>query len=306
MKESTFNAMGTLIQLKVNEETPDEVLDMARRMVLDFERRFSANADDSVLADIKRNAGLQPVKVDQDIFQLIKVGKHYSLQTGFLNIAIGPLVQLWRIGFDDARKPSDSEIQQALTLTNPEQIVLNEEKRTVFLTQKGMSIDLGGLAKGFFADILLQYFKQNGVQSSLINLGGNIVVMGDGPKATDGRWEVGIQNPSLHRGEPIAVLKVRNKSVVTSGIYERTANFEGKTYHHIFDPKTGYPIEPDMLSLTIVSDSSLMGEVLTTQLFGYTPKIAVATADKIGAQALSINTEKNIIASKLLKNIFVC
>lgn len=141
MKESTFKAMGTLIQLKVNKETPDEVLDMARRMVLDFERRFSANADDSVLADIKRNAGLQPVKVDQDIFQLIKIGKHYSLQTGFLNIAIGPLVQLWRISFDDARKPSDSEIQQALTLTNPENIVLNEEKRTVFLTQKGMSID---------------------------------------------------------------------------------------------------------------------------------------------------------------------
>lgn len=93
---------------------------------------------------------------------------------------------------------------------------------------------------------------------------------------------------------------------MTSGIYERTANLDGKTYHHIIDPTSGYPIDPDIISLTIVSDSSLMGEVLTTQLFGFSPKIVVATADKTGAQALVINKEKNIIASKLLKNIFIC
>ena len=306
MKEITFQAMGTLILFKVSNETPDAVLETARRMVLDFEHRFSANADDSILADLKRHAGIRPIQVDTDIFQLIKVGKHYSLQPGFLNIAIGPLVHLWRIGFDDARKPNDAEIQEALRLIKPENIILDEENRTVFLTEPGMYIDLGSLAKGFFADIIKKYFQQQGAQSALINLGGNIVVMGDGPSTADGSWEVGIQNPDLERGLPIGALKVRNKSVVTSGIYERTANLDGKTYHHIINPRTGYPIDPDIISLTIVSDSSLMGEVLTTQLFGFSPKIAVATADKTGAQALVINKEKNIIASKLLKNIFVC
>lgn len=306
MKEITFQAMGTLILFKVSDETPDAVLETARRMVLDFEHRFSANADDSILADLKRHAGIRPIQVDTDIFQLIKVGKHYSLQPGFLNIAIGPLVHLWRIGFDDARKPNDAEIQEALRLIKPENIILDEENRTVFLTEPGMYIDLGSLAKGFFADIIKQYFQQQGVQSALINLGGNIVVMGDGPSTADVSWEVGIQNPDLERGLPIGALKVRNKSVVTSGIYERTANLDGKTYHHIIDPTSGYPIDPDIISLTIVSDSSLMGEVLTTQLFGFSPKIAVATADKTGAQALVINKEKNIIASKLLKNIFIC
>lgn len=178
MKEITFQAMGTLILFKVSDETPDAVLETARRMVLDFEHRFSANADDSILADLKRHAGIRRIQVDTDIFQLIKVGKHYSLQPGFLNIAIGPLVHLWRIGFDDARKPNDAEIQEALRLIKPENIILDEENRTVFLTEPGMYIDLGSLAKGFFADIIKQYFQQQSVQSALINLGGNIVVMG--------------------------------------------------------------------------------------------------------------------------------
>lgn len=186
MKGITFQAMGTLILFKVSEKTPDAVLETVRRMVLDFEHRFSANADDSILADLKRHAGIRPIQVDTDIFQLIKVCKHYSLQPGFLNIAIGPLVHLWRIGFGDARKPNDAEIQEALRLIKPENIILDEENRTVFLTEPGMSIDLGSLAKGFFADIIKQYFQQQGVQSALINLGGNIVVMSDGPSTADG------------------------------------------------------------------------------------------------------------------------
>lgn len=266
----TVRMMGTVIDLNVTAlQNPEQILDeMIARLEM-YNQRFSANDDQSELSAINKNAGIQPVVVHRELFELIKIGKVHSVAPdSFLNIAIGPLVQTWRIGFDDATVPTDEEIQVLLGVTDPNEIILDDEAQSVYLRTPGMKIDLGALAKGYIADRLLDYLDEVGAQSALINLGGNLVTFGPAVKRADLLWRIGIQNPVELRGQSQIILKLPQKSVVTSGIYERKLEKNGQTFHHIFNPKTGYPAETDLASLTIVSDLSVDGEIWTTRLFG--------------------------------------
>ena len=277
-----IHIMGTIIEIWLLDDNAEVLLNEAERRLIDYERRFSANNPKSELMKINHNAGVKFVSVSADLFALIRIGKIQStIDNSFLNIAIGPLIQTWRVGFYDARYPSDIEIQQQLKLINPNNIVLDESNHSVFLTQPGMAIDLGALAKGFFADKIIEFFKQQNAKAAFINLGGNVLTFGDCPFHDDGYWRVGIQNPFQPRGNVITALKIKNQSVVTSGIYERTFNYNGKTYHHIFNSQTGYPVETDLASISIVSKNSLDGEIWTTQLYGASAQYAISAINKI-------------------------
>lgn len=261
--------MGTTIDLIVDAPNSTELLAKAEKLLHTYNQRFSANDDSSELSLVNNKAGIEPVPVHPELFELIAIGKEHSCaEHSNLNIAIGPLVQSWRIGFSDAKLPSKDEISEKLSLTKPEEINLDSEKSTVFLNQKGMKIDLGALAKGYIADKIMTFFITSGVSSALINLGGNLLVHGPNPNRDNGLWYVGIQNPDKPRGHHLTVLPIQNASVVTSGVYERFLTIGGKTYHHIFDPKTGYPIETDMASISIIAKSSLDCEIWTSRLFG--------------------------------------
>ena len=133
-----------------------------------------------------------------------------------------------------------------------------------------MRIDLGALAKGYIADKLKEFLVEQGVQSGIIDLGGNILTIGENP-TFHRPWRIGIQNPALDRGEHVAVIEISDGSVVTSGIYERQLVVDGKTYHHIFDRTTGYPMETELASITIVAKKSVDCEIWTTRLFGQNP-----------------------------------
>lgn len=269
----SIKMMGTKIDLMVTvQENSEFVLDTIVELLKKYEHRFSANDDSSELMAINQQAGIAPVVVHPELFELIEIGKEHSLaENSLLNIAIGPLIQTWRIGFDDATVPSDAVIQELLMRTNPEDIELNQTNQSVFLTKKGMKIDLGALAKGYIADRIIDYLDEIKAQSALINLGGNLVTFGNAIKRDDLLWRIGIQNPIENRGQSQIILKVPQKSVVTSGIYERKLTHNGQTFHHIFHPKTGYPVETDLASLTIISDLSVDGEIWTTRLFGQKP-----------------------------------
>lgn len=298
----TCYLMGTVIKLWVQHDQADELLPEAEQRLIDYEKRFSANNDASELMVVNHQAGVAPVKVDDDLFELIKIGKKHSLpQDSFLNIAIGPLIQAWHIGFDDANRPTDSTIRLLLQRIDPKNIYMNEENKTVFLTKRGMSLDLGAIAKGYFADKLLTYFKENNVNAALIDLGGNVLTYGTATKHEDGFWRIGIQSPFSQRGELAAAVKVKNKSVVTSGIYERTNQLNGKTFHHIFDQQTGYPLETDLASVTIVSDQSVDGEIWTTRLFGKQAEEIISLLDKMpGIEGIAITKVGQMMYSKAL------
>ena len=267
----SLRLMGASITLTIFHENAQKLLLQSEQLLHLYKNRFSANDADSELMEINLQAGKKAVQVHPELFELIELGKKHSIAANsHLNIAIGPLVQTWRIGFSDAKLPSEEEIQRLLKITNPEEIVLNDSNREVYLSKEGMRIDLGALAKGYIADKLKEFLVEQGVRSGIIDLGGNILTIGENP-TFHRPWRIGIQNPVLKRGEHVAVIEVSDASVVTSGIYERQLVVDGKTYHHIFDRTTGYPMETELASITIVAEKSVDCEIWTTRLFGQNP-----------------------------------
>ena len=267
----SLRLMGASIHLTIFHEDAQNLLLQSEQLLYLYKNRFSANDANSELMEINLQAGKKAVQVHPDLFELIELGQKHSIAANsHLNIAIGPLVQTWRIGFSDAKLPSEEEIQRLLKITNPEEIVLNDSNREVYLSKEGMRIDLGALAKGYIADKLKEFLVEQGVRSGIIDLGGNILTIGENP-TFHRPWRIGIQNPVLKRGEHVAVIEVSDASVVTSGIYERQLVVDGKTYHHIFDRTTGYPMETELASITIVAEKSVDCEIWTTRLFGQNP-----------------------------------
>lgn len=298
--------MGTIIDIVVDSDTPHQHIKEVCHLLTVYKNRFSANDNDSELMIINHNAGIAPVTVHPDLFELIELGKTHSLlQPSNLDIAIGPLVQSWRIGFEDAKVPDKENIQKAIALANPEHIILNAAEKSVFLNRKGMKIDLGALAKGYIADKIMDYLKTENVSSAMINLGGNVLVYGNNPKREGGEWFIGIQHPQKKRGQNLGILRIKNKSVVTSGIYERYLKIGDKDYHHIFDCRTGYPIETEMASLTIIADKSVDCEIWTTRLFGLSLLKALATIQKTsGIEAIIITKDNRFAITDGLKQDF--
>ena len=287
--------MGATITISISHEEADRLLNDVFSLLHLYEKRFSANDETSELMHVNHAAGKNPVSVHPDLFELIKLGKKHSLASqSHLNIAIGPLVKAWRIGFFDARVPSSEEIEQALLLTDPACIELDSTNFNVYLTKEGMSIDLGALAKGYIADKIAEFLRGEEVTSALINLGGNILTIGINEQ-THRPWRIGIQHPHLPRGTNVAVLPIKNQSVVTSGVYERKLQANGKTYHHILDRETGYPIDTQLTSLTVVSNHSIDGEIWTTRLFGESPNSILEQVEKeTGIDALVITKNNHI------------
>lgn len=298
--------MGTRISLTIAHEQAHEILAEAKRRILDYEKRFSANDADSLLMQVNAKAGISPVKVDDDIFKLIAIGKRYSLRENTcLNIAIGPLVKLWKIGFKGANLPDENMIQNRLVLTDPRNIILDEQAKTVYLLKKGMEIDLGALAKGYFADLIKEFFLSKGVQSGMINLGGNVLIVGDHPENPGGFWRVGVQDPEQHRNHLSGIIQFQDGSVVTSGIYERQFEYEDKSYHHIFDPQTGYPVESDIAGLTIVSKSSLVGEIYTSLYFNRSSNdLLNQLSSVVGIEAVVIRKDGQVLLTEGMKPFY--
>ncbi|WP_083686862.1 FAD:protein FMN transferase [Jeotgalibaca sp. PTS2502] len=281
-KKERIHMMGTVIDLLIEHDNPDPIMADTIERLRVYEHRFSANRHDSELMAINHQAGQRPVVVHPQLYDLIKIGKYHSCaDDSHLNIAIGPLIQTWRIGFQDAKVPSQAEIDELLRLTNPHHIILDDQEQTVFLKESGMKIDLGCLAKGYMADLLVDFLKTTGVTAALINLGGNVVGLGPVRQGQAEKWRIGIQDPQKNRNDYVTVLDIANQSVVTSGIYERSLKKDNQTYHHIFNPKTGYPTQTDVASLTIRSKQSIDGEIWTTRLYGHQSETIIDTLNQL-------------------------
>lgn len=259
----SYYALGTTINLSVAKPATIADLDAGYHLIQNFEDKLTVNRDVSEVMSINHNAGMAPVSVPDDTYRLIKRAVLVSRKHLGFNVAIGPLVKLWKIGFKGANKPSDKDIQQRLKIIDPEKIILNDEEHTVFLQEKGMEIDLGGIAKGYIADEIKKLWLNRGVQTGIIDLGGNVLLVG--PSLHDDEmWNIGVQNPVKPREISLGVIHTTAKSIGTSGIYERRLIIDGHEYHHMFDSKTGYPIKNNLESVTIVSDRSIDGEIWST------------------------------------------
>ncbi|WP_117168531.1 FAD:protein FMN transferase [Paraliobacillus sediminis] len=301
--EASIHMMGTIIDLMIDSNESKHLINQVIDDLKVYGKRFSANQLQSELMAVNQQAGISPISVHTELYHLIKLGQlHSTAESSFLNIALGPLIKIWHIGFNDAKKPTDYQINTVLKLTDPNQIQLHDENRTVFLPQKGMEIDLGALAKGFIADQIIQKLRQDKVKTAYINLGGNFLSTGSSSTRKSGEYRIGIQDPKKERHHYLLAVDTSNQSVVTSGVYERKLKHDNKSFHHIFDPKTGYPIKTDIASLTIVSSASIDGEIWTTRLFGYPAKEITSFVNTLtNIESIVITNDSNIYISKGLK-----
>lgn len=256
-------AFDTIIMLTIYDENAEELLDKCFEMCRDFENKWSRTIETSEISQINQ-AGGAAVTVSDETIELLRKGVKYSeLSGGVFDITIAPVTELWDFKTKPGTLPDAATIAEAVTHVNYKNIQISGNEVT--LTDPHAKIDLGGIAKGYIADQLKAYLKSQNVEHAMINLGGNVLTIGTKPDGS--AFQIGIQRPFDETGQAFTSVSVRDESVVSSGSYQRYFELNGKIYHHIIDPKTGYPFDHNLLGVTIISEHSVDGDALSTTCF---------------------------------------
>ena len=304
----------TIYDIECSDDYTDKrcsLLDEAFDLIADMERRWTVNDVGGEVERINEMAGIEPVEVQADTFYLIERAIHYSIYSDRLfNATIGPLTSMWNIAMPGTRRPSDEELAAVLPLLDPTRVILDAEASTVFLEEVGMRLDLGGIAKGYMPDVIATFFLDNGIDQALMIVGGEVVALGGRHEETP--FRIGIRNPFSDDESPVddylvGTLPLYNQALVTSGTYIRYfADQETMTfYHHLFDSRTGLPFETDIVSLTIIADTGLLGEVYTKIVFAMGIEAGMAYVEAHpGIEAMFISEASVIYLSTGLQEAF--
>src|SRR6056297_1039723 len=269
-----------------------------------LENILSVHIEGSDLDLLKDNAGIKPVKVNEDTIKIMEKSIKYSeLTNGLFDITSGPLIDLWGIGTESAKIPSKDEIKVAIGLIDYNKIKINKNERTIFLEDEGMIANLGAIAKGYIADKVEEKLYELGVKSAIINLGGNVQLIGSKPDGT--LFRIGIQDPDETRGGNIGVYTGKDVTIVSSGDYERFFIEDGVKYHHMLNPKTGFPVDTEIKSVSIITDKSFEADALSTSvlLSGWDKGIAMIENSK-DIEAIFINKDHQVYVTEGLKETF--
>jgi FAD:protein FMN transferase len=248
-----FYVFGTVISIDFVSENEDIIMDEIIGTVYRLDDEMSIYKEDSIISNINKNAGIQEVKVSSDVMHVVKEAIKYSkITNGELDITSKPVIDIVKAGNFGIDK-----INEKIKLINYKNIIINEENNTIKLKHVGMGIDLGSMVKGYASDLIVDILNKYNIANALIDLGGNIYVKG--LYLDNIKWNVGIQDPTGERYSTIGILNLSNKSIVTSGNYERA--------NHIISPKTGLPVNGEILSVSIISNLSIYGEGLSTACY---------------------------------------
>ena len=269
----------------------------------------AAEALTSGVFAVNVQAGITPVKVRADLIEVLEKALYYAeLSDGAFDPTVGPLVRLWGIGTDNPYFPDEDEITQALDLVNWRDLIIDRENSTAFLRRRGMAIDLGAIAKGYAVDEAVRIAREAGVKRAIFDFGGDIAVIGWREEKGKNRlpWRIGIQNPLSERGAYIGILRVNDKSIVTSGVYERFSEMNEKRYHHILSTKDGYPVENGLLSVTVMADQTADADAISTAAFALGFEKGKALIDTIpGVEAIFIFDDNIVKTTAGMFDIFV-
>lgn len=259
----TDTLFDTVVRIEILDAADEDVLKGCQDICRKYHTMFSNKIEESEISRIN-SAGGNPVEVSDETITLINKALYYSdLSNGAFDITIAPVSNLWDFHVETPAPPAPEAVNEAASHVDYKNILIKDN--TVQLLDPYAAIDVGGIAKGYIADLLKKYLKEQGVKHAIINLGGNVLTIGSRLDGSD--YNIGIQKPFDVTGEPITSVRISNKSVVTSGTYQRYFEAEGKIYHHILDPHTGYPCENNLNSVTIITNSSLTADALSTTCF---------------------------------------
>ncbi len=256
----TDYAMNTIVSVTARGRNPKPALEAAMAEVRRIDSLMSVSVSDSDICKINNAEPGEYVKVSKEVYELIELSIDVSEASGgYFDITVNPLVELWNINSDNPQVPSHDDINRALALVNYKNILMRSEDCSIALLEEGMSITLGAVAKGYAADRVADVLKNHGIKDAIVDLGGNIIVLGT--------KTIGLQTPFASRGEYFEKCTVTNRSVVTGGPYERYFETDGEIYHHIIDPMTGYPSRSGLKSSSVISENSALADALSTALF---------------------------------------
>ena len=268
--------MGTFVQITLTQQK-DKLVDETAKKMQSLENELSVFKKGSEIKEINLSGKDKPVKVSKDVCEVIEKSLYYSkLTDGAFDITVSPLLKLWKFEGGKLKEiPSEEKINKALESVGWENIILTPERPArpditsgqaggeVGFKKDGMSINLGGIAKGYIVDKAVAYLKKKGIKSALINAGGDVYCFG---KKDNGEpWSIGIQHPRKKK-EIIGTLTLTDKATATSGDYEKFFILQGKRFSHIIDPQTGYPVDNHIAQVTIVADTCVEADALATAL----------------------------------------
>jgi len=302
--------MDTLIQVTVysdDEQRGKEALDKA---FAEFERinnltdRFPKDEENTAASSdvirINENAGIKPVQVSTDTLNIVQRSLYYAqLSGGSFDITIGPIMDLWGFGKNEQHVPSDDQIKKTLSLVDYRKVIVDPDNGTVYLQKPGMSLDFGGVAKGYATEEAAKVLRESGIKHALINAGGNVYALGTKPDGSP--WRVGVRDPRNENGL-IAVLSVKDTSVVTSGDYERYFEERGVRYSHLIDPSTGKQAR-DLMQTTVVTESSTDADILNKPLFVLGHQRGMSFTKSLqGVGAIFVSADKQVTFTDNLTN----
>ncbi|WP_432413073.1 FAD:protein FMN transferase [Rasiella sp. SM2506] len=302
----TLKLMGSRFDITVvanDSIQANKYIDTAVAEISRIEKLISSWDDNSQTSEINRNAGIKPVKVDKELFDLIERAIDISkLTDGAFDISYASMDKIWKFDGSMTKMPSKEEIIASVEKVGYQNIILDNKNSTVFLKLKGMKIGFGAIGKGYSADKAKTLLISKGVSSGIINASGDMNTWGKQPNGNE--WKVAITNP-MDKNKVFALLPITNGAVVTSGNYEKYVNFNGKRYTHIIDPRTGYP-STGIISVTVFAPKAELADALATSVFvmgkeagldriNQLPKIECIIIDDKG----NITKSKNIDIDKL-------
>ncbi len=296
--------MDTVVSITVvagSAEEADRAIEKAFSVIRQFGDKINFFSDKSELAAINKNAGIAPVRVSRETMGVIERALYISERSGgAFDPTIGPEIRMW--DFYKRIRPEDAAIKKNLPLVNFRNIILAHDKSTVFLKRKGMMLDLGGIAKGYAADLALASLRQDKIAAGIVAAAGDIRAFGLKPDGT--LWNIGIKNPrqKSEADELIAKARLTNKAISTSGDYERYFIEEGRRFHHILDPKTGYPAG-QCRSVTVISDSGVFADGFSTAVFVSGPDKGMELVREAGVDAIIIDKDGGIHTTPGIKGM---
>jgi thiamine biosynthesis lipoprotein len=290
--------MGTSVEVIV--WGPDrDALDMgAERAYAEIgriEKELSVHKKDSALSEINRCAGVSPVPVGEEIFHLVQESVRFSERSGgAFDITVEGLGDLWDLGRPDFQVPADDLLRQSLERVGYGKIRLDEKASTVFLEREGMKLSLGGIAKGYAVDRAVRMLRESGIRGGIVSAGGDLLAFGR--KKSGAAWKVGVRNPR-DRDRNICILSAVDLAVATSGDYERYRMIDGKRYHHIIDPRTGYP-STGCMSATVAARSAMTADALATAVFVLGPEAGLALLETLpNVEGIVVDSKGKLVPS---------
>jgi thiamine biosynthesis lipoprotein len=274
----------------------NQYIDLAIAEVKRVENLVSDWKPETQISHVNQNAGIQPVKVDDEVFQLVKRSiKISKLTDGAFDISYASMDKIWKFDGSMKEMPTAEAIKKSVEKVGFQKIILDEKEKTIFLRDKGMKLGLGGIAQSFIADNIRDLLKSKGCTSGIANVSGDIAAWGKQP---DGKpWTIGIINP-MNKNKIFATFSLVDSSVETSGTYEKYVVFDGIQYSHIINPKTGYPAQ-GIVSVTVFAKQTEIADGLAKGVFLFGVEAGLNLVNQLkGIECIIVDSKGKIYSSK--------